>query len=44
MSAFAHSSAVERSSLGQISENDILTFDVEKETDGKFSAVNLVKA
>lgn len=41
---FVHISAVERSSLGQINENDKLTFDIEKGTNGKFSAINLAKA
>lgn len=41
---FVHISAVERSGLGQINENDKLSFEVEKGGNGKFSAVNLAKA
>lgn len=40
---FVHISAVERAGLGQIAENDKLSFDVEKGGNGKFSAVNLVR-
>jgi cold shock protein len=41
---FVHISAVERSGLGTIKENDKLSFDVEKGDNGKFAAVNLKKA
>jgi cold shock protein len=41
---FVHISAVERSGLGSISENDKLSFDVEKGDNGKLAAVNLKKA
>jgi CspA family cold shock protein len=41
---FVHISAVERSGLGSINENDKLTFDVEKGDNGKLAAVNLKKA
>lgn len=40
---FVHVSAVERSGLGSISENDKLSFDVEKGDNGKLAAVNLKK-
>lgn len=40
---FVHISAVERSGLGSISENDKLSFDVEKGDNGKLAAVNLKK-
>jgi CspA family cold shock protein len=38
---FVHISAVERAGLGSITENQKLTFDLEKGNDGKTSAVNL---
>jgi CspA family cold shock protein len=38
---FVHVSAVERAGLGSITENQKLTFDLEKGNDGKTSAVNL---
>lgn len=41
---FVHISAVERANLGQIKENDKLSFDVEKGSNGKFSAINLARA
>ncbi len=41
---FVHISAVERSGLGSINENDKLSFDVEKGDNGKLAAVNLKKA
>lgn len=41
---FVHISAVERAGLGSITENDKLSFDVEKGDNGKLSAVNLKKA
>jgi cold shock protein len=40
---FVHISAVERSGLGSISENDKLSFDVEKGDNGKLAATNLKK-
>ena len=40
---FVHISAVERSGLGSISENDKLSFDVEKGDNGKLAAINLKK-
>ncbi len=40
---FVHISAVERSGLGSINENDKLSFDVEKGDNGKLAAVNLKK-
>ncbi len=40
---FVHISAVERSGLGTISENDKLSFEVEKGDNGKLAAVNLKK-
>jgi CspA family cold shock protein len=36
-----HVSAVERAGLGSITENQKLSFDLEKGNDGKTSAVNL---
>lgn len=41
---FVHISAVERSGLGGLNENDKLSYDVEKGNNGKLSAVNLKKA
>ncbi len=41
---FVHISAVERSGLGSLKENDKLSFDVEKGDNGKFAAINLKKA
>ena len=38
---FVHISAVERSGLGTLSENQKVSFDVEKGRDGRSSAVNL---
>jgi CspA family cold shock protein len=38
---FVHVSAVERAGLGSITENQKLSFDLEKGKDGKTSAVNL---
>jgi len=38
---FVHVSAVERAGLGTITENQKLSFDLEKGNDGKTSAVNL---
>lgn len=40
---FVHISAVERAGLGSLSENDKLSFDVEKGDNGKLAAVNLKK-
>lgn len=39
--AFVHISAVERSGLQGLYENDKVTYDVEKGRDGKESATNL---
>jgi cold shock protein len=38
---FVHISAVERSGLGSLSENQKLSFDLERGNDGRVSAVNL---
>jgi CspA family cold shock protein len=38
---FVHISAVERSGLGTLSENQKVSFEVEKGRDGRSSAVNL---
>jgi len=38
---FVHISAVERSGLGSLSENQKISFEVEKGRDGRSSAVNL---
>jgi CspA family cold shock protein len=38
---FVHISAVERSGLGSLSENQKVSFEVEKGRDGRSSAVNL---
>ena len=38
---FVHVSAVERAGLGSITENQKLSFELEKGNDGKTSAVNL---
>lgn len=38
---FVHISAVERSGLGTLSENQKISFEVEKGRDGRLSAVNL---
>jgi CspA family cold shock protein len=38
---FVHVSAVERAGLSSITENQKLSFDLEKGNDGKTSAVNL---
>jgi cold shock protein len=40
---FVHISAVERSGLGTLQENDKLSFDLEKGDNGKIAAVNLKK-
>ncbi|RDC61024.1 TATA-binding protein-associated factor 2N [Alteripontixanthobacter maritimus] len=42
--AFVHISAVERSGLSTINENERYTFDIEMDRRGKHSAVNLVPA
>ena len=41
---FVHVSAVERSGLGSITENQKLSYDLERGRDGKSSAVNLKTA
>ena len=41
---FVHISAVERSGIGSLNENDKLSFDVEKGDNGKLAAINLKKA
>ena len=38
---FVHISAVERSGLGTLSENQKVSFDTEKGTNGKIAAINL---
>ena len=38
---FVHISAVERSGMGNLSEGQKITFDVERGQKGKFAAVNL---
>ena len=38
---FVHISAVERAGLGSLSENQKISFDLEKGNNGKTSAVNL---
>ncbi|HXF65270.1 MAG TPA: cold-shock protein [Burkholderiales bacterium] len=38
---FVHISAVERAGLGTLSENQKVSFEVQKGTDGKVSATNL---
>jgi CspA family cold shock protein len=38
---FVHISAVERAGLGSLSENQKVSFDLEKGDDGKTSAANL---
>ena len=38
---FVHISAVERAGLGSLSENQKLSFDLEKGQNGKTSAINL---
>ncbi|MSQ58686.1 MAG: cold-shock protein [Betaproteobacteria bacterium] len=40
---FVHISAVERSGLDTLKENDALSFDLEKGDNGKIAAVNLKK-
>ncbi|MFN0314563.1 MAG: cold-shock protein [Burkholderiales bacterium] len=40
---FVHISAVERSGIGSLNENDKLSFDLEKGDNGKIAAVNLKK-
>jgi len=41
---FVHASAVERSSLGRLSEGDKVSYDLERGQQGKISAVNLQSA
>jgi CspA family cold shock protein len=41
---FVHISAVERAGLGTLSENQKVSFDLEKGNNGKTSAVNLKAA
>ena len=41
---FVHISAVETAGLGTLSENQKISFDVQKGNDGKSSAVNLKAA
>lgn len=41
---FVHISAVERAGLSGLNENDKLSFDVEKGSNGKLAAINLKKA
>lgn len=41
---FVHISAVERSSLGSLSEGQKVSFDLEKDRQGRVSAVNLQAA
>ena len=41
---FVHASAVERSSLGRLSEGDKVSYDLERGQQGKISAVNLQAA
>ena len=38
---FVHVSAVETAGLGTLSENQRLSFDVQRGANGKFSAINL---
>jgi CspA family cold shock protein len=38
---FVHISAVEQAGLGTLSENQKVSFDVQKGNNGKFSAINL---
>jgi CspA family cold shock protein len=38
---FVHISAVERAGMGTLAENQQVSFDVERGTNGKFSAINL---
>lgn len=38
---FVHISAVERAGIGTLAENQQVSFDVERGTNGKFSAINL---
>ncbi len=38
---FVHISAVQRAGLGTLSENQKISFDVERGQNGKFSATNL---
>jgi len=38
---FVHISAVERAGMATLAENQQVSFDVERGTNGKFSAVNL---
>ena len=41
---FVHISAVETAGLGSLSENQKISFDVQKGNNGKFSAINLKAA
>ena len=41
---FVHVSAVETAGLGTLSENQKISFDVQKGNNGKFSAINLKAA
>lgn len=41
---FVHISAVETAGLGTLSENQKISFDVQKGNNGKFSAINLKAA
>jgi len=41
---FVHISAVERAGMQTLAENQQVTFDAERGTDGRFSAINLKAA
>jgi CspA family cold shock protein len=41
---FVHISAVERAGMQSLAENQQVTFDAERGTDGRFSAINLKAA
>ena len=41
---FVHISAVERAGMGNLSENQQVSFDIERGDNGKFSAINLKAA
>jgi len=41
---FVHISAVEQAGLGTLSENQKISFDVQKGNNGKYSAINLKSA
>ena len=41
---FVHISAVERAGMQSLTENQQVTFDAERGTDGRFSAINLKAA